>query len=178
MDPYWAILEELQIPVGYHMAEDMVGNHFNEFMPDNLRRYRITAGDPILLEDVLIRYPRLRIYVMHFGSPLIDHMIAIMHSYPQVYVDIGGSQWYNPEAQFLEQLQTLMNANMGKRIMFGSDVAGFPETIVVAMDIINRVPFLSEEQKRDILYNNAARFLRLSPEEIARHHGEVPPATN
>jgi len=28
------------------------------------------------------------------------------------------------------------------------------------------------------LYNNAARFLRFSPEVIARHHGEVPPATN
>ena len=24
-------------------------------------------------------------------------------------------------------------------------------------------------QKRDIFYNNAVRFLRLSPEEIARH---------
>jgi hypothetical protein len=32
-------------------------------------------------------------------------------------------------------------------------------------------PFLSEEQKRDIFCNNAARFLRLSEEEIARHHG-------
>ena len=37
--------------------------------------------------------------------------------------------------------------------------------------IIEEAPFLSDEQKRDILYNNAARFLRLSEEEIARHHG-------
>jgi hypothetical protein len=29
------------------------------------------------------------------------------------------------------------------------------------------------ELKRDILYNNAARFLRLSPEQIAKHHGVV-----
>jgi predicted TIM-barrel fold metal-dependent hydrolase len=28
----------------------------------------------------------------------------------------------------------------------------------------------TEVQKRDILYNNAARFLRLSDEEIAKHH--------
>ena len=33
------------------------------------------------------------------------------------------------------------------------------------------VDFLSDEQKRDILYNNAARFLRLSEEQIAEHHG-------
>ncbi len=30
---------------------------------------------------------------------------------------------------------------------------------------------LTEEQKRDILYNNAALFLRLSDEQIAAHHG-------
>ena len=36
---------------------------------------------------------------------------------------------------------------------------------------IGEAPFLSVEQKRDIFYNNAARFLRLSEEEIARHHG-------
>jgi inhibitor of KinA sporulation pathway (predicted exonuclease) len=30
---------------------------------------------------------------------------------------------------------------------------------------------LTEEQKRDIFYNNAARFLRLSDADIAKHHG-------
>jgi uncharacterized protein len=34
----------------------------------------------------------------------------------------------------------------------------------------SEAPFLTAEQKRDILYNNAARFLRLSPEQIARHN--------
>jgi predicted TIM-barrel fold metal-dependent hydrolase len=29
---------------------------------------------------------------------------------------------------------------------------------------------LSDDERRDILYNNAARFLRLTEEEIARHH--------
>ena len=37
---------------------------------------------------------------------------------------------------------------------------------------ILRADFLTEEQKRDIFYNNTARFLRLSQEEIARHHGK------
>lgn len=33
-------------------------------------------------------------------------------------------------------------------------------------------PLFTEEHKRDIFYNNAARFLRLSEEESARHHCE------
>jgi len=31
-------------------------------------------------------------------------------------------------------------------------------------------PFLSPQQKRNIFYNNAARFLRLSKEQVAEHH--------
>jgi predicted TIM-barrel fold metal-dependent hydrolase len=34
----------------------------------------------------------------------------------------------------------------------------------------SEIPFLTQDQKRDILYNNAARFLRLTEEEIAAHH--------
>jgi hypothetical protein len=40
-----------------------------------------------------------------------------------------------------------------------------------AVDAIESADFLTPEQKRDIFYNNAARFLRLSEAEIARHHG-------
>ena len=49
----------------------------------------------------------------------------------------------------------------------------WPETIIDdEIDAIESAPFLSEEQKRDIFYNNAARFLRLSKETIAKHHGQ------
>jgi len=40
-----------------------------------------------------------------------------------------------------------------------------------AIQVIEAAPFLTGEQKRDVLYNNAARFLRLSQQEVDRHHG-------
>ncbi len=40
-----------------------------------------------------------------------------------------------------------------------------------AVDAIQSADFLTPEQKADIFYNNAARFLRLSEEEIAKHRG-------
>ena len=55
--------------------------------------------------------------------------------------------------------------------MFGSDQMIWPRTIDRAVDAVLSAEFLSDEQKRDIFYNNAARFLRLSEEEIAKHHG-------
>ncbi|MFL5745439.1 MAG: amidohydrolase family protein, partial [Niastella sp.] len=62
----------------------------------------------------------------------------------------------------------LVNAGFEKRILFGSDNMLWPGTIKIGIDNINNAPFLSAEQKRDILFNNAARFLRLTPQEIQR----------
>jgi len=45
--------------------------------------------------------------------------------------------------------------------MFGSDNLIWPEAIDMSLDYLNSLEFLSEEDKRGILYNNAARFLRL-----------------
>ena len=42
---------------------------------------------------------------------------------------------------------------------FGS--ASGPDALAAGIDSIESAPFLTPEQKRDILYNNAARFLRV-----------------
>ena len=54
--------------------------------------------------------------------------------------------------------------------MFGSDQMIWPEVIGLAIEGIESADFLSAEQKADIFYNNAARFLRLTEEEITAHH--------
>jgi hypothetical protein len=40
----------------------------------------------------------------------------------------------------------------------------WPEKIGEALEAIEEADYLTEEQKRDILFNNAARFLRLEAE--------------
>ena len=52
--------------------------------------------------------------------------------------------------------------------MFGSDQMVWPEALNAAIDTIQNAPGLTEQQKRDILYNNAARFLRLQQAGSAR----------
>jgi len=53
--------------------------------------------------------------------------------------------------------------------MWSSDQMAWAGTIEVAIETIEEAPFLNSEQKREIFYNNAARFLRFSEEEIKRH---------
>ena len=47
----------------------------------------------------------------------------------------------------------------------------WPQAIDLALNAVDEAPFLSAGQRRAILYDNAARFFRLSDEEIARHRG-------
>jgi predicted TIM-barrel fold metal-dependent hydrolase len=166
MEPYWALAEELDIPVAIHLGEGLPGATF-VVRP----KYRASLTSPYALEEVLNRHPRLRVSVMHYASPLVDEMIAMLGAYPQLYVDIGGMQWYYPRAYFYEQLRQFMDAGFGSRVMFGSDQGDWPGVIEPAIAIIEEAPFLTPEQKRDIFYNNAARFLRLTDAQIAKHHG-------
>ena len=66
-----------------------------------------------------------------------------------------------PRKEFYGYLQRLIDAGFENRIMFGSDEMVWPEALSAAIDSIENAPSLNSEQKRDILYNNAARFLRL-----------------
>ena len=166
LEPYFALAEELDIPVGVHLGEGPVGGPYWA-----TPAYRARLTSPLQLEDVLTRHRRLRLYVMHYGSPLIDEMIAVLFAHPQVYVDIAGNDWALPRPHFYGHLRRLIDAGFSKRIMWGSDQMVWPGAIEVAIETIQSAPFLSEEQKRDIFYNNAARFLRLSEQQVAKHHG-------
>ena len=165
-ESYFALAEELDVPVGVHLGEGPPGGpHWAA------PGYRARLTSPLQLEEVLVRHPKLRLYVIHYGSPLVDEMTAVLFSHPQVYVDISGNDWAQPRPQFYGQLKRLVDAGFVKRIMWGSDQMVWPRAIEVAIETIKTASFLSEEQKRDIFYNNAARFLRMSQEEIAKHHG-------
>jgi len=94
-----------------------------------------------------------------------------MQQYPQLHIDISPIWLRAPDGEMERWAREMFARGLGTRIMFGTDQMLWPETIGMAINTIESADFLSDEQKRDILYNNAARFLRLSEEEIARHHG-------
>ena len=164
-EPYLAVAEELDIPVGIHIGIGPPGAPYLGFS-----RYRAALHSPLTLEDALVRHPKLRVYIMHAGWPMLDELLAVLWAHPQVYVDVGGIIFGLPRGEFYRYLQGIVGAGFSKRVMFGSDQMVWPGIIESAIDAIKSAPFLNKAQKRDILYNNAARFLRLSDAEIARHH--------
>jgi uncharacterized protein len=151
LEPIFALAERLDIPVGFHMG----------LGPPGLPKYRALLSNPLLLEEVLIRHPAMRLYVMHAAWPMLDGMLHLLCSYPQVYVDTGVIDWILPREEFYTYLRRIVNAGFGDRVMFGSDQMIWPQAIPRAIEAITSADFLSEDQQRDILFRNAARFLRL-----------------
>ena len=158
MEPYFALAEELDVPVGIHMGPGPPGAPY--VMAPN---YRMRLSSLLLLEDVLVRHPKLRVWAMHAGWPLADDAIAALYAHPQLYVDVGIISYAFPRKQFYDYVQRLIDAGFENRIMFGSDEMVWPDAESAAIDTIQNAPSLTAGQKRDILYNNAARFLRLKP---------------
>jgi hypothetical protein len=165
LDPYFALAESLDIPACIHMGMSLPG------ITRSFPKFRVSLGNPLLLEELLNRHPKLRVWIAHVGWPFLEEMIGILNVYPQVYVDTSAIDWLWPREGFYSYLQELIRHGFEKRIMFGSDQMTWPDAIGMAVEAIEKADFLTEEQKRNILYNNAARFLRLSPEQIAKHNG-------
>ena len=162
LEPYFALAEELDIPVGIHTGTSFPGTPYQGHP-----RFRLALGNPLLLEDLLVRHPKLRVFIAHGGEPWRRETIALMGMYQQVYMDVG-TIWllgsFN-RAAIDDWFREMLSHDLGKRIMFGTDQMQWPDTIGMAIEVIDSVKFLTEEQRRDVFYNNAARFLRLAPSE-------------
>ena len=156
LEPYYALAEELDIPFCLHTG---FGPPMSPYMGDP--DFRMRYGNPLLLEDVLVNHPRLRIYIAHGGYPFIEETIALMLMYQQVYVDISAINWLLTPEEFHSYLQQLIDARLGKRIMFGTDQMIWSEAVGMSIAAIESATFLTEEQRQDVFLNNAADFLKL-----------------
>lgn len=156
VDSYFGLAEELDIPVAIHMGTGGSGRA-NITTP----KFRGSMGDPLLLEGLLVRHPKLRVQVMHAGYPMIDNMLTLLQANSHVYVDVAGLIWSYPIKEVNRYIERLVDAGFEDRVMFGTDQLIWPKLMAYSISIIQNADYLTPQQKRDILYNNAARFLRL-----------------
>ena len=148
MFPYYALAQEFNLPVGVHTGG--IG-------PGNLSPHNDPAmGNPILMKSILIKYPGLKIWIMHAGLPYLKETLDILADYPQVYADI--SVIANPDivdsVEFHSYMNSLIKAGFEDRLMFGSDNGDYEKMIKAVSDL----SFLTSEQKEKIFYKNAVRF--------------------
>jgi uncharacterized protein len=156
--PYLRICEKYEIPVAVHQ-----GGGPPETPLHGSPKARLSLADPFLIENVLVKYPKLRLYMMHSGEVWYEHAVRLMEMYPQLYSDLGALLWTTPLTQhYATEFLKLAKADGSlSRVMFGSDQMKWPGAIEKSIQFLNRLSFLTKQDKEDILYNNAARFLQL-----------------
>ncbi len=81
-------------------------------------------------------------------------------------VDISGMIFSYPLDEVNDYIKRLVQAGFGKRIMYGTDFFSYPRMMEGSMSVIEHARYLGEDQKRDILFNNAARFFRLDKSQF------------
>jgi uncharacterized protein len=156
VDQYFALAEELDIPVGIHMGTGGSGR-----ANIAMSKFRGSMGNPLLLEDLLARHPKLRVWIMHAGYPMIDNLLTLLQANSHVYVDVAGLIWSYPLKEVNMYIRRIVEAGFEDRVMFGTDQLIWPKLMRTSISVIDQADYLTPQQKRDILYNNAARFLRI-----------------
>jgi predicted TIM-barrel fold metal-dependent hydrolase len=137
--PLYAKCVELGIPVGMQVG------HSAEPLPSDV-------GRPMLVDDVAIDFPDLKINLSHTGWPWTGEFISMLWRHPNVYGDISA---YFPKALDPELVRA-MDRQLRHKIMLGTN--GFPlERCLAELD---ELP-LREETKARVRGENAAEFLGL-----------------
>lgn len=163
LEPYLALAEELDLPVGFHLGIGPPGVSYaaTPNPPYKSPAYSGAAGDLFALESVLKRHPRLRVYVMHAAWPMRDQMLYLLYMHPQLHVDLSVLQYAIPRPAYTQYVRELVDAGFESRLMFGSD--GSARRVREGIEAIRGMPFLTDAQQQLILGGNAMRFFKRTP---------------
>lgn len=99
--------EQLGIPILWHQ-----GTTFVQAAP-------LKHCQPLLLDEIAKRFPRLRMIVAHMGFPWIEDTIALMRMHENVYADISALSkrpW-----KLWTALTLAMESRTEHKLLFGSD---------------------------------------------------------
>lgn len=146
--PYYALAQKYNLPVGIHTGA-AGPNHGSP-------NFKLEMGSPLLLQNMLSKFPELKVWIMHGGDQYYKETITIMQQHKSVYADI--SVISNPDIVskeiFYAMMKSFIDAGLEDRLMFGTD-NGDIEKIISAIEALD---FMSEKQKQKLYYQNAERF--------------------
>jgi uncharacterized protein len=153
LEPLWALAEELDVPVALHSSSGPPEQTFR-----GNPRARLTSGNPLAIEEALVRHPRLKVVLMHMGFPYSDATVALMNGYPSIYVDVAPFNWAIAAPEFRSYLKRLIDNGWERRILYGTDAMTWVDAIGSGRKGLEAVPYLTPEQRRLILRDNALRL--------------------
>lgn len=140
--PLYAKAQQLGIPVLLHIGSSIFAGS------------RLKYGDPVYLDDVCVDFPGLALIQAHSGRPFwYDRAFALVRLHENLYMEVAGL----PPKRLLDYFPEL--EMIAHKVIYGSDWPGVPtiKENIQALKDLN----ISEDSKRKILGENAARLLNI-----------------
>ena len=157
--PIYDVAQEMGVPVVFHM-----GTHF---FPD----CRLEYTKPLLLEEVALDFPNLKILCAHLGHPWVEDCIMLVRKAPNVYADISGLMLPGGKRTFSVVYRGLVLAyeyGALDKILFGSDYPiNTPGNCIEILKNINHftkntdLPKIPDEAIRNILEENWKNIIKI-----------------
>lgn len=129
MYPIYEKAQELNIPVNIHMGWLPIGHMKNQ--------------NPILIDDVAIEFPKLKIIVAHAGFHWATDCFLLMKKHLHVYADL--SLWFLlfPADWVARQLSLAKHQGIFKKLLWGSDYPDMEPKL--DMERYREIPHLSKK---------------------------------
>jgi predicted TIM-barrel fold metal-dependent hydrolase len=130
---------------------------------------------PMYVDDLATNFPELKIIMCHGGYPWEEEFIVVAYSNPNVWVDITFLDYiekiYKKPGLVENTISRLIDLIGPKRILWGSEGPYMnlplfgshgPEYYAYSQNfLVKRFNFLSEEDKKNILGENARKLLKI-----------------
>ena len=131
-----------------------------------VREAPIRLAHPLLMDEIAIRYPDLKIIMAHMGHPWQAETCVVIRKHPNLYADLSGN-FYRPFS-FWEQLVKASEWNVLPKVLFATDfpVATVQETIEALRHVNHLVegtplPRVPEDAIEQIIHRDALAMLGL-----------------
>jgi predicted TIM-barrel fold metal-dependent hydrolase len=151
----YARAERYGLPVLFHQGTSPV------------RMAPIRYAFPLVMDEIAMRYPDLKIVMAHLGHPWQVETAVVIRKHPNVYADISAT-FYRPFS-FWEQMVKVTEWNVGHKVLFGTD---FPITTVQEsldhLRAVNRIvegtnlPRIPDDLIEAIIHRDSLSLLGLS----------------
>lgn len=110
--PLLEVAQELGVPAVFHTGQTGIGAG----MPGG-GGIKLALSNPMLLDEVAVTFPDLKIIMAHPSFPWQDEALAVAMHKPNVHIDLSG---WSPK-YFPPQLVRYANSLLQDKVLFGSD---------------------------------------------------------
>ncbi len=148
--PIYEVIAEHKLPAIFHTGHSGMGTGMR-----GGGGVRLKWGQPILIDDVAVDFPDMKIVLAHPSWPWVDESLSMALHKDNVFIDLSG---WSPK-YFAPQIIRYANTQLRSKMMFGSDFPLIhPDKWIEAAKQVG----FKDEVMPAILKDNAARVLGLA----------------